>query len=91
MSTSLSVILKRLGVVFLVAGIALGILMIFSYDVIKIDWPSFMEIQPSFKPMEDPLPVPAQSIPIEGPAIYPEHGGTDEPGSCRCCVAGTRR
>ena len=74
MSTSLNVILKRLGLLFLAVGIVVGILMIFSYDVIKIDWPSFMEIQPSFKPMEDPLPVPAQSIPIEGPANIPNMG-----------------
>ena len=79
MSTSLSVILKRLGLVFLAAGIVVGILMIFSYDVIKIDWPSFMEIQPSFKPMEDPLPVPAQSIPIEGPAYIPNMGAPTNP------------
>jgi mono/diheme cytochrome c family protein len=79
MSTSLSVILKRLGLVFLAAGIVIGVLMIFSYDVIKIDWPSFMEIQPSFKPMEDPLPVPAQSIPIEGPAYIPNMGAPNNP------------
>jgi mono/diheme cytochrome c family protein len=79
MSTSLSVILKRLGLVFLAAGIFIGVLMIFSYDVIKIDWPSFMEIQPSFKPMEDPLPVPAQSIPIEGPAYIPNMGAPTNP------------
>ena len=40
--------------------------MLFTYDVIKIDWVSFMGIQPSYKQMRDPLPVPAQSIPIEG-------------------------
>jgi len=79
MSTSLSAILKRLGVVFLVVCIALGILMIFSYDVIKIDWPSFMEIQPSFKQMEDPLPVPVQSIPVEGPAYIPNMGAPTNP------------
>jgi mono/diheme cytochrome c family protein len=79
MSTSLSVILKRLGLVFLAAGIVIGVLMIFSYDVIKIDWPSFMEIQPSFKPMDDPLPVPAQSIPIEGPAYIPNMGAPTNP------------
>jgi mono/diheme cytochrome c family protein len=79
MSTSLSVILKRLGYVFLAAGVLLGISMIFSYDVIKIDWPSFMEIQPSYKPMEDPLPVPAQSIPIEGPAYIPNMGAPTNP------------
>jgi mono/diheme cytochrome c family protein len=79
MSTSLSVILKRLGYVFLAAGVLLGISMIFSYDVIKIDWPSFMEIQPSYQPMEDPLPVPAQSIPIEGPAYIPNMGAPTNP------------
>jgi mono/diheme cytochrome c family protein len=79
MSTSLNVILKRLGIVFLVAGVVIGILLIFSYDVIKIDWPSFMEIQPSFKPMEDPLPVPAQSIPVEGPAYIPNMGAPTNP------------
>ena len=79
MSTSLNVILKRLGLVFLAAAIVIGVLMLFSYDVIKIDWPSFMEIQPSFKPMDDPLPVPAQSIPIEGPAYIPNMGAPTNP------------
>jgi mono/diheme cytochrome c family protein len=79
MSTSLNVILKRLGLLFLFAAVVIGILMIFSYDVIKIDWPSFMEIQPSFQPMEDPLPAPAQSIPIEGPAYIPNMGAPTNP------------
>jgi mono/diheme cytochrome c family protein len=79
MSTSLSVILKRLGLVFLAAVVAIGILMIFSYDVIKIDWPSFMEIQPAYKPMENPLPVPARSIPVEGPANIPNMGAPANP------------
>ena len=69
MSTSLGVILRRLAMIFVVAGLALGVILIFSYDVIKIDWPSFMEIQPSYRPMENPLPVPERSIPIEG-AVY---------------------
>jgi mono/diheme cytochrome c family protein len=68
MSTSLSVIIKRLLMIFVVTGVLFGVLMLFSYDVIKIDWPSFMEIQPSYRPMENPLPVPARSIPVEGPA-----------------------
>ena len=79
MSTSLSVILKRLGLVFLVAAVGLGIIMIFSYDVIKINWPTFLKTQPSFKPMEDPLPVPAQSIPIEGPVSIPNMGAPTNP------------
>jgi len=79
MSTSLSVILKRFAVLFAAALVALGIFMVFSYDVIKIDWPSFMEIQPSYKPMDHPLPVPEQSIPIEGPAYIPNMGPPSNP------------
>jgi mono/diheme cytochrome c family protein len=73
MSTSLSVILRRLFLVFVVAGVLFGVMMIFSYDVIKIDWPSFMEIQPSYRPMENPLPVPDRSIPVEGPVYIPNN------------------
>ena len=69
MSTSLNVIIKRLLMIFIVAGVLFGVILIFSYDVIKIDWPSFMEIQPSYKQMENPLPVPDRSIPVEG-AVY---------------------
>ncbi len=79
MSTSLSVILKRFAVIALVVAVATGILLIFSYDIIKIDWPSFMEIQPSYKQMDHPLPVPAQSIPIEGAAYIPNMGAPTNP------------
>jgi len=79
MSTSLSVILRRFAVLALVAAAVLGVLMIFSYDIIKIDWPSFMEIEPSFRSMEKPLPVPAQSIPVEGPAYIPNLGAPTNP------------
>jgi mono/diheme cytochrome c family protein len=79
MSTSLSVILRRFAVLAVIAAVVLGILMIFSYDIIKIDWPSFMEIQPNYKQMEDPLPVPAQSIPVEGPAYIPNLGAPKNP------------
>lgn len=79
MSTSLNVILKRLGIVFLVAAVGLGITMLFTYDVIKIQWVSFMAISPAKQPMYDPLPVPAQSIPIEGPAYIPNMGAPKNP------------
>ncbi|MEP7137725.1 MAG: cytochrome c [Chloroflexota bacterium] len=79
MSTSLSVIIKRLLMIFAVVGVLFGVLMLFTYDVIKIDWPSFMEIQPSFRPMENPLPVPARSIPIEGAAYIPNMGVPTNP------------
>ena len=61
-------LLRQLFFVFAVLGAGFGIMLLFTYDVIKIDWPSFMEIQPSFRPMENPLPPPARSIPVEGPA-----------------------
>jgi mono/diheme cytochrome c family protein len=70
-------LLRQLFWVFTVLGILLGIVLLFTYDIIKIEWISFMEIQPSYRPMEDPLPVPARSIPIEGPVtiagIIPEN------------------
>jgi len=79
MSTSLGLILKRLGLLFAAGAVVLGALMIFAYDVVKIDWISFMEIQPSFKQMERPLPVPERSIPIEGPVSVADMGAPTNP------------
>ena len=60
---------KRLSLLVGVAILLLGFLMLFTYDIIKIDWVSFMEIQPAFQPMYHPLAVPPDSIPIEG-SVY---------------------
>jgi len=79
MSTSLSVIVRRLAMIFAVVGVLFAIMLLFTYDVIKIDWPSFMEIQPSFKQMDDPLPVPERSIPIEGAIAIPGMGAPENP------------
>lgn len=79
MSTSWRVVLQRLGIVTLVAVVLLGITMIFTYDIIKIQWPGFMSISPARQPMYDPLPVPAQSIPVEGPAYIPNLGAPKNP------------
>jgi mono/diheme cytochrome c family protein len=54
--------------IFVIVGLTFVELM--AYDVIKIEWISFMEIQDSYKPMENPLPVAARSIPVEGVAAY---------------------
>lgn len=70
---------QRLLVVLAAAGLLLGVLMIFSYDIVKINWISFMEIQPSYGAMEHPLPVAARSIPIEGPAYIPGQGAPVNP------------
>ena len=79
MSTSLGVIIKRLLMIFVVVALGLSVLMLFSFDVIKLEWVSFMEIQPSFRPMEHPLPPPEHSIPIEGPIAIPGLGAPDNP------------
>ena len=67
MSTSLGVIIRRLALIFVAAGAAFAVILLFTFDIIKVEWPSFMEIQPSYRQMENPLPVPTRSIPIEGP------------------------
>lgn len=74
MSTSLGVILRRLFMVFMAAAAAFAIILLFSYDIVKIEWPSFMEMQPSYGTQDHPLPVAAQSIPVEGPAYIPGEG-----------------
>jgi mono/diheme cytochrome c family protein len=70
---------KQLVNVFAVLAIIAGVLMIFSYDVIKIQWVSFMGIQPSYGTQEKPLPVPALSIPVEGAAYIPGNGAPTNP------------
>jgi mono/diheme cytochrome c family protein len=72
-------LLRQLLGVFTVLGVLLAIVLLFSFDVIKLEWISFMEIQPSYRPMENPLPVPARSIPIEGPVTIPGMGAPENP------------
>jgi mono/diheme cytochrome c family protein len=62
-----------------VLGVLFGALSLFAFDVIKIDWVTFMEIQPSYKPMENPLAVPARSIPVDGPISIPNMGAPENP------------
>jgi len=72
-------LLKQLIIVFAALAVLAGGLMLFSYDVVKIQWVSFMGLQPSFSPMENPLPVPVKSIPVEGPAYIPGLGAPENP------------
>ena len=70
---------KQLVVLALVAFAVFGTLALFSMDVIKIEWVTFMELQPSFDAQEEPLPVPARSIPVDGPAFIPNMGAPENP------------
>jgi len=72
-------LIKQLVLVLGTLGFLLGILMLFTFDVIKIDWVSFMEIQPTFKQMENPLPPPGRSIPVEGAISIPGMGAPENP------------
>lgn len=72
-------LLRQLIGVFTTLGILFAILMLFTYDIIKIEWISFMEIQPAYRQMEDPLPPPERSIPIEGPIAIPGLGAPENP------------
>jgi mono/diheme cytochrome c family protein len=71
--------IKRAGILMAVLTVIIVLILIFSYDILKFDFIGFMEIQPSFKPMEDPLPIPERSIPIDGPAYIPGLGAPENP------------
>ncbi len=70
---------KQLINVFAVLAVLVGVLMLFTYDIIKIDWVVFMEIQPSYGAQEKPLPVPAQTNTVEGAAYIPGNGAPTNP------------
>ncbi|RMF47168.1 MAG: cytochrome c [Anaerolineae bacterium] len=50
-----------------------------TYEVIQLDWLSFMEVQPAYRPMEAPRPVPADSIPVDGPIYIQGLGSPENP------------
>ena len=70
---------KRITITLVLLAVPLIIGLLFTYEVIKIDWISFMEIQPSYRAMEDPLPLPAGSVPIQGAAYMPGAGAPLNP------------
>lgn len=70
---------KRITITILILAVPLAIGLLFNYRVIRIQWPSMMAIQPSFRPMEAPLPLPARSVPIEGAAYVPGAGSPANP------------
>jgi mono/diheme cytochrome c family protein len=71
--------IKRVAIVTIALTVLVALVTLLAYDVLKFDFIGFMEIQPSYRPMEDPLPIPAGSIPIEGAAFIPGLGAPDNP------------
>lgn len=59
---------KRLTIAGLILLIGVVVLEMFSYDVLKFNWITFMQVQTNYQPMEDPLPIITDTIPLEGAA-----------------------
>jgi mono/diheme cytochrome c family protein len=70
---------KLLFIVFALGASVVLLITLALYDVIKIEWISFMEVQASYKPMEAPLAVATSSIPIEGAAYIGGVGDIPNP------------
>ena len=71
--------IKRLILVLTIVAIPLLFGLLFSYDVIKLEWISTMKIQPVAKPQRDPLPLPARSVPVQGAAYIAGLGAPVNP------------
>lgn len=59
-------IIKRILIFLVLASAPLLLGLLVTYDVIKLEWVSMMEIQPSYNAQEAPLPLPARSVPVQG-------------------------
>jgi mono/diheme cytochrome c family protein len=71
--------IKRLLLVLVLVSVPFILGLLFTFDIIKIDWLSTMKIQPSYQPQSDPLNMPAQSVPITGAAYIPGQGAPVNP------------
>jgi mono/diheme cytochrome c family protein len=70
---------KRIAITMGLLSLPFILGLLITYEFIKIDWVSFMEIQPSYRAYEDPLPPPAGSVPIQGAAYLPGMGAPNNP------------
>ena len=75
----MSALAKRITITLLILATPFILGLLITYQVIPIEWVSFMEIQPSFRPMEAPLDLPSKSVPIEGAAYIPGAGSPTNP------------
>lgn len=59
-------VIKRILIFLGLASAPLLLGLLITYDFIKVDWVSMMEIQPSYNAQEAPLPMPERSVPVQG-------------------------
>jgi mono/diheme cytochrome c family protein len=71
--------IKRLLILLAAILIILGAGLLFTYDIIKLEWISTMKIQPAMKPQRDPLQLPQRSIPVQGAAFIAGLGAPVNP------------
>jgi mono/diheme cytochrome c family protein len=70
---------KKFLITLVIVIVPLGIGLLFTYQVIDIQWISFMEIQPAYRPMEDPRQIPPNAVPVQGVAFLPNVGSPQNP------------
>jgi mono/diheme cytochrome c family protein len=79
MNALMSTLPRRIAITLAVLSLPFIIGLLVTYEVIKIDWVSYMEIQPSFQPLEDPLPPPPGAVQVQGAAYLPGQGAPGNP------------
>ncbi len=79
--------IKRLILVLAIVLTPFLIGLLFTYDIIKLEWISTMKIQPVAQPQRDPLPLPARSVPIQGAAYIAGLGAPVNPVPARRSLA----
>ena len=72
-------LVRRIALTFTFIFVPFIIGLLITYEVISIEWVGFMENQDSIRPMEMPLEVPAESIPIQGAAFVGGIGSPENP------------
>lgn len=71
--------IKKLIIVMFILAAPLVLGLLITYQIIGVEWISFMELQPSYRAQEAPLPMPAGSVPIQGAAYVPGMGAPVNP------------
>lgn len=72
-------LIKRMVIILALLAVPLLGVLLFTYDIIKIEWLSTMEIQESYQAQENPLPMPDRSVPIQGVAFSGDAAQAENP------------
>jgi len=75
----MSPMVKRIAITMGIFVVLMLGTLLFTYQIIDIKWISMMVIQPSYRPMTDPLQLPPQSVPVQGAAFVPLSGSPANP------------